>query len=164
MLVALLLMAILAVLGSSTLQIAGIDQRIALQNRKHVMVMNTAHAGTEHARYQLQNEDPVNEGIDTSPDTFGDFVPATEAETEFAGLAYAHNLGVYWVSATYHRCGNPPPGYSTEVGQTKFRSDYWEMEATARMQEAGSYTNINETQAMASALLRKVKFGTCKLR
>ena len=163
MLVALLLMAILAVLGSSTLQIAGIDQRIALQNRKHMMVMNTAHAGNENARYQLQNNDPPNEGLDTAPDTFGAFVTATVGEENFGGLSYAHNLGVYWVEATYHRCGNPPPGYSTEIGQVKFRADYWEMEATARMQD-GSYNNVNETRAMTSALLRKVKFGTCKLR
>ena len=36
------------------------------------------------------------------------------AETSFDGLSYSHHLGVYWVTATYHRCGNPPPGYSTE--------------------------------------------------
>lgn len=164
MLVALLLMAILAVLGSSTLQIAGIDQRIALRNRQHMMVMNTSHAGTEHSRFKLQHEDPPNEGIDTSPDTFGNFVTSTESEDEFDGTDYPHNLGVYWVSATYHRCGNPPPGYSTEVGQAKFRADYWEMKSTARVISPSSGQNVNETQTTTSALLRKVKFGTCKLR
>ena len=121
MLVALLLMAILAVIGSSTLQVAGLDHRIAIQNRKHMMVVNTAHAGTEHARLELQTSDPANEGIDTGPDTWGDFINASEAEAQFAGLNYAHNLGVYWVKATYHRCGNPPPGYSTEVGTSTYR-------------------------------------------
>ena len=163
MLVALVLLALLAVLGSSTLTIAGVDQRIALQNRKHMLVLNTATAGTEHARDELRWEQPVSEGIDTS-DTASDYITPTEAETDFGGLAYAHNLGVYWVSATYHRCGNPPPGYSTEVGRNGFRSDYWEMESTARMQDASTYANINETQATSSAMIRKVTQGSCKVR
>lgn len=167
MLVALIMMAILTVLGASTLQVAGIDQRIALQNRKHMLTVNTAHAGTEHARDEMRWTEPVDEGIDTSPDTHGDYVGATDAETSFGGVAYTHNLGVYWVTATYHRCGNPPPGYSTELGQNKFRSDYWEMEATARMAEtatSAATAAVNETQATASMLLRHVKFGTCKVR
>ena len=163
MLVALLLMAILAVIGSSTLQIAGLDHRIAIQNRKHMMVVNTSHAGTQHARVELQTSDPANEGIDTAPDTWGDFINASEAETQFTGLTYAHNLGVYWVTATYHRCGNPPPGYSTEAGISSFRADYWEMRSTARQQDASTLANINETQAVTSMLLRKVKKGTCKI-
>ncbi len=167
MLIALLMMAILAVIGATTLQVAGIDQRIAVQNRKHMMTVNTAHAGTEHARYQLMHTDPPNEGLDTAPDTFGDFVTALSGETNFDGLAYTHNLGVYWVTATYHRCGNPPPGYSTELGQSKFRADYWEMESTARIQTAASSASavsVNETQSKSSALIRKVKFGSCKIR
>ena len=167
MLVALILMAILTVLGASTLRVAGIDQRIALQNRKHMLTVNTAHAGTEHARDEMRWTEPHDEGIDTNPDTFGDYVGASDAETNFEGVAYAHNLGVYWVTATYHRCGNPPPGYSTELGQNKFRSDYWEMESTARMAEtatSASSAAINETQATASMLIRHVKFGTCKVR
>ena len=55
MLLAMLLIAILAVIGATTLSIAGVDQRIALHNRKHMMVMNTGDAGTEHARYQLEH-------------------------------------------------------------------------------------------------------------
>lgn len=167
MLVTLMLMAILAVIGATSLQVAGIDQRIALQNRKHMLTINTAHAGTEHARDRLRFEDPPNEGIDTAADTFGDFVPATAAETSFGGVAYTHNLGVYWVTATYHRCGNPPPGYSTEKGNDKFRADYWEMESTARMADTPSSeaaAATNETLATSSMLVRKVKFGTCKIR
>jgi type II secretory pathway pseudopilin PulG len=171
LLVALLVMALLAVLGATTLQVAGIDQRIAVQNRKHMLVLNSASAGTEHARRRLMDQDPFDEGLDTAADTAGDFVEVTDAESDFGGLDYgksstagsATNLGVYWVKATFVRCGNPPPGYSTELGTSKFRSDYWNMESTARMMDS-AYSNINETQATASALLRKVKFGTCKIR
>jgi hypothetical protein len=90
-------------------------------------------------------------------------VLATEGEDSFGGLNYAHNLGVYWVQATYHRCGNPPPGYSTEIGRAQFRSDYWEMKSQARMQDT-SYSNVNETSATTVLLLRKVVKGTCKVR
>lgn len=160
MLIAMLLLAILAVVGASTLQVAGIDQRIALQNRKHMLVLNTSAAGLEHARDELSTEDPVDEGFtDTGPD----FVTATEAETDFGGLTFNHNLGVYWVDAVYMRCGNPPPGYSTELGQNKFRADYWQMTSTARMQDT-SYQNVNESQATTVSVVRKVKFGTCKIR
>jgi Tfp pilus assembly protein PilX len=162
MLVALLLLAILAVIGASTLQVAGIDQRIALQNRKHMLVLNTANAGIEHARNTLEDADPSDEGLDTAS-TAPDFVTASDAETSFGGLTYAHNLGVYWVKATFMRCGNPPPGYSTELGVNKFRADYWMMSSTARMQDT-AYNNINESQATTAAVLRKVKFGSCKIR
>jgi Tfp pilus assembly protein PilX len=163
MLVALILLAIIAVIGATSLSVAGVDQRIALHNRKHMLVVNTAHAGTEHARWQLEYENPVNEGLDTAPDTYGAFVKATDAEARFGGLAYPHNLGVYWVEATYLRCGNPPPGYSTELGKNQFRSDYWQMTSTARMQDT-SYANINETQATAAGIYRKVIRGGCVVR
>lgn len=163
MLVALVLLALLAVIGSSSLTIAGVDQRIAVQNRKHMMVLNTAIAGTEHARDQLRWRQPVNEGFD-SGDTSNDYITASVAEAEYGGLKYAHNLGVYWVSATFHRCGKPPPGYSAEAGRGGFRSDYWEMTSTARMQEDSTYQNLNETQAVTSAMFRKVIQGTCKVR
>lgn len=163
MLVALILLAILSVIGATSLSVAGVDQRIALHNRKHMLVVNTADAGTQHARWQLEHEDPPNEGLDTGPDTFGDFVRATEAESMYGGLAYTHNLGVYWVEATYMRCGNPPPGYSTEMGRNQFRSDYWEMSSTARMMDT-SYSNINETQATTAGIYRKVILGTCIVR
>jgi hypothetical protein len=163
MLLAMLLIAILSVIGATTLSVAGVDQRIALHNRKHMMVMNTSDAGTEHARYQLEHENPPTEGLDPDADTWPDFVQSTEGEEKYEGLEYAHNLGVYWVQATYQRCGNPPPGYSTEIGNTKFRSDYWEMKSQARMQDT-SYSNINETSSTTALLLRKVVKGTCKVR
>ena len=50
MLVAMVLLALLAVMGTSTMNIAGIDQRIAYRNRQHAVVVHTSHAGTEHAR------------------------------------------------------------------------------------------------------------------
>ena len=50
MLLSMLLIAILAVIGATTLSIAGVDQRIALHNRKHMMVMN--HTDT-HVRRDL---------------------------------------------------------------------------------------------------------------
>lgn len=162
MLVAMVLLALLAVLGSSTLTIAGVDQRISLQNRKHMLVLNTSSAGNEHARDELRWTNPVSEGIDTG-DTHDDFINATAGENDFGGLEYTHNLGVYWVSATYIRCGNPPPGYSTEVGRAGFRSDYWLMESTARMQDPID-TNINETQAKTATVLRKVMDGSCRIR
>lgn len=163
MLIALLLMALLAVLGATTLSIAGTDQRIALYNRKHMLVLNTADAGTEHARWQLSYKNPPNEGLDTAGDTWGDFVPSTEAEADFGGSTYMHNLGVYWVSAVYQRCGYPPPGYSTEIGRNQFRADYWSMESTARIQDTVG-TNLNATQATSVSLIRKVLQGTCKIR
>ncbi len=163
MLVALILLAIMAVIGATSLSVAGVDQRIALHNRKHMLVVNTADAGGAHARWQLEHQNPPNEGYDTGPDTFGDFVKATDAESYFGGLNYTHNLGVYWVEATYMRCGNPPPGYSTEMGKNQFRSDYWQMTSTARMQDT-SYTNINETQATTAMLFRKVIRGGCVVR
>ncbi len=163
MLLAMLLIAIMAVIGATTLSVAGVDQRIALHNRKHMMVLNTASAGTEHGRWQLEHENPPNEGITPDEDTWPDFVQSTEGESSFGGLSYAHNLGVYWVQATFHRCGNPPPGYSTELGRMAFRSDYWEMKSQARMQDT-SYSNINETSATTVLLLRKVIRGTCHVR
>ena len=163
MLLAMLLIAVLTVIGATTLSVAGVDQRIALHNRKHMMVMNTSAAGTEHARYELEHENPPNEGLNPDDDTWPDFVQATEGEDNFEGLNYAHNLGVYWVQATYHRCGNPPPGYSTELGRTGFRSDYWTMKSQARMQDT-SYANINETSSTVVMLLRKVIHGNCKVR
>lgn len=163
MLIALILLAVLSIIGATSLSVAGVDQRIAVHNRKHMLVVNTAHAGTQHARWQLEHEDPAHEGLDTGLDTYGDFVTAVEGQASYGGLSYTHNLGVYWVEATYLRCGNPPPGYSTEQGRNQFRSDYWEMSSTARMQTA-AYSNINETQASTIGMFRKVKQGHCVVR
>lgn len=164
MLIAMIIIALLAVLGATSLSIAGTDQRIALTNRRHMLVLNTASAGTEHARYTLSHENPPNEGLDTAPDTYPDFVSETDAEADFEGLAYTHNLGVYWVSAIYQRCGYPLPGYSTEIGRNQFRADYWAMKSEARMKDATSYDNLNETTAETVSIIRKVLLGTCKIR
>jgi hypothetical protein len=166
MIVALILMALLAVLGTSTLNIAGVDYQIAARNRQHMLVLNTANAGNVHARNLLQTEKPENEGFTSSglEDTaVGDYIEQSDGETEYEGLAYAHNLGVYSVDAIYHRCGNPPPGYSTEQGSTGFRSDYWEMESTGKMTNTG-YTNLNATEAITSSMIRIVVRGACKVR
>ena len=156
MLVALLLMALLSIVGASTLRVAGIDNRIALQNRKHMMVLNTSHAGTEHAREKIQDEDPVDENTDTNPDTFADFVKATEAEAEFEGLAYTHNLGVYWclrcITVVVIRLRAILPSWDkTNITPITGR---WSPHG---QQEEGTYSNINETLAMTSMMVRHVE-------
>ena len=166
MMIALVLIAILAVVGATTLSLAGVDNRIAVYNRLHMVVMNAAHAGTEHARNSLESENPPSENLDSAGDTWGEFVQATEAEANFEGIAFsssAQNLGVYWVEAVYQKCSQPPPGYSTELGNQGFRSDFWNMESTARLQDT-TYSNVNEAQARAVATLRKVVWGACKIR
>ena len=166
MMIALVLIAILAVVGATTLSLAGVDNRIAVYNRLHMVVMNAAHAGTEHARNMPESENPPNENLDSAGDTWGEFVQATEAEASFEGIAFAgsaQNLGVYWVEAVYQKCSQPPPGYSTELGNQGFRSDFWNMESTARLQDS-TYANVNEAQARAVATLRKVVWGACKIR
>ena len=70
---------------------------------------------------------------------------------------------MYQVDATYHRCGNPPPGYSTEQGRNGFRSDYWEMESVATLTSA-AYVNENASLATTSAMIRMVMRGGCKVR
>jgi hypothetical protein len=159
LLVALILMAILTVVGATSLSIAGVDQRIATHNRKHMMIANAADAGTVHARYSLGLADPLAEWAD-SGDTAA-WINLVAGEAEYQGIAYTHNLGVYRVLAIYQRCSNPPPGYSTEEGSQKFRSDYWRMESTATMRDA-SYQNVNETTAQVVATIRKVSRGSCK--
>ncbi len=166
MMLALVLIAVLAVIGATTLSLAGVDNRIAVYNRLHMVVMNAAHAGTEHARNMLESENPANENLDSAGDTWAEFVQATEAESSFGGIAFAssaQNLGVYWVEAVYQKCSQPPPGYSTELGNQGFRSDFWNMESTARLQNS-SYANVNEAQGRAIATLRKVVWGACKIR
>lgn len=153
MLVALVLLALLAVLGSTTLNIAGVDQRIAIQNRKHMLVVNTAVAGTEHARDVLRWSSPT-------VSMASGFISNVDGEAMFGGLNYAQKQGAYSVDATFLRCGSPPPGYSAEVGSTSFRSDYWELMSTARMLDT-TYANMNESQARAAMLVRKVSRGSC---
>ena len=83
--------------------------------------------------------------------------------TNFGGLNYPHNMGVYYVQATYHRCGNPPPGYSTEQGKNGFRADYWEMESTSEITNT-AYAQQNATTATDSSMVRIVMKGSCKVR
>ena len=170
MLVAMVLLALLAVLGTSTLNIAGIDQRIAYRNRQHAVVVHTSHAGTEDARDSMRdNVLPASEGYNEyGLEDTAIFITQAAAETEFGGLSYhaasgVHNLGVYQVDATYHRCGNPPPGYSTEQGRNGFHSDYWEMESVATMTDS-SYTNTNASRATVSTMVQMVMRGACKVR
>ena len=94
MLVALVLIALITIIGATSLSVAGVDQRVATHNRRHMMVLNTADAGTNHARYMLQTENPANEGWDTA-DTGNMFVPKSQAETEFDGITFPMSLGVY---------------------------------------------------------------------
>ncbi len=159
LLVALILMAILTVIGATTLSVASVDQRIATHNRKHMVVMNTADAGTVHARNELSYIDPDREWADTGDSS--SWITLTDAETQFGGIAYTHNLGVYRVRAIYERCSNPPPGYSTEEGNQKFHAAYWRMEATSTMRNA-AYRNVNETTATVVSTIRKVTRGSCK--
>lgn len=166
MLVALLMLVLLSLIGTSTLNIAGIDYQIAIRNRKHMLVLHTASGGNEDARHKIQSELPANEGFGANgyEDTAtADFITKSDAESNFGGLAYSQNLGVYFVDATYHRCGNPPPGYSTELGRNGFRADYWEMESTGRMADS-SYNNKNATEAITSTMVRMVMKGSCKVR
>ena len=162
MLVALVLIAILTIIGATSLSVAGVDQRVATHNRRHMMVLNTADAGTDHARYQLQTENPANEGWDTA-DTGNLFVAKGEAETHFEGITFPMNQGVYEVDAVYQKCSNPPPGYSTELGRLGYRSDFWDMRSHATFQDS-SFTQTNPTQAVVVATLRKVVRGSCKIR
>ena len=170
MLVAMVLLALLAVMGTSTMNIAGIDQRIAYRNRQHAVVVHTSHAGTEHARDLMREKVlPSSEGFNQygTEDT-AVFITKATGEADFGGVAYktasgVHNLGVYVVDAVYLRCGNPPPGYSTEQGRNGFRSDYWEMESIATMTDT-SYSNTNASKATVNTMIRMVMRGGCKVR
>ncbi len=163
MLVALVLLGLIGIIGTTSLRVAGADQRIANHNRKHMLVFNTSHAGTEHARVRLATENPYSENLESSAHDSGDWVAMTAADSRFGGTSYAQNLGVYWVEAVFERCGNPPPGYSTEQGRQGFRSDYWSMSSTARMTNS-SFTDVNNTQATSVSTIRKVMPGACKMR
>ena len=164
MLVALLVMGMIGIIGATTLSVAGIDQRIAHHNQKYMMLINTSHAGTDHGRMELMENEPEGENWDTM-DT-GNFVTKDEADDEFEGTSFDQNMGVYWVDAVFEKCGNPPPGYSTEAGNAGFRSDYWEMWASAQqMEDDGTMeNNKNETITTSVATERKIMSGECKFR
>lgn len=161
MLVALILLALLAIIGATSLDIAGVDQRVATHSRRHMMLMNAADAAGQHARAQLMREDPPNEGWDTGDPTR--FVDSTESNDNFGGVVFPMNQGTYDVDAAYDKCSNPPPGYSTEVGRTSFHSDYWDMTTNSWFEDA-SATQMNPTESSVMVTLRKVKQGTCKIR
>ena len=146
MLVALLLMGIIGIIGASTLSAAGIDHRIAHHNQKYMMLITTSHAGADHARLKLTG-----------------WLTKSEGDNQFDGIGFDQNLGVYWVDAIFEKCGNPPPGYSTEQGNQGFHSDYWAMWAYAR-QVDGSGTNQNQTITTSVATHRKLESGPCKFR
>ena len=177
MLVALVVMAIIAAVGATSLSIAGVDQRIALHNRKYMMMMNTAFAGTDHARNRLETIHPSGENLDSGfgsdsstdgLDTERYFVTRTTGNDLYQGSGFgteSQNFGVYWVEAIYLKCGLPPPGYSTEAGPNGFRSDYWAMSATSRMMDvSGSDSYQNNAEGRAVSVVRNVQRGSCKIR
>lgn len=173
MLVALVLIAVLTVIGATSLSVAGVDQRIALTNQRHMVVMNAADAGTAHARYQLEHEQPADEGWDTA-DTGGFFVPSStgsgdDAEAMFVGTEFVMNQGTYRVDAVFSKCSGPPPGYSTEQGRQSFRSDYWDMKSEGWFRPPSSSADYgqkaaNPIQATVVSTIRKVVQGPCKIR
>ncbi len=161
LLIAMILMAVLAVIGATSLSVAGVDQRIAVHNMRHMTISDTADAGTGQSRFALMYADPANEGWD--PSTAETFVTVDEAEPMYEGILFPTPLGNYWVDATYLKCSNPPPGYSTEQGNTAFRSDFWNMTAQAEFMSM-TWTDNNPTRATVMATLRKVVPGACKIR
>ena len=55
MAVTMVMVVILSIAGTTTLNLSGVDQRIAIRNRQHMLVFNTSDAGTNHARNKLKN-------------------------------------------------------------------------------------------------------------
>jgi hypothetical protein len=165
MAITMVMVVILTIAGTTTLNLSGVDRRIASRNRQHMLVFNTSDAGTNHARDKIKNSQPTSEGfhVNGGEDTSTTFVTKAVGESSYAGISYTHNLGVYYVKAIYQRCGNPPPGYSTEQGRASFRSDYWEMKSTGKLTNS-SYTSINATEAVTTTLVRMVMRGNCKMR
>ena len=162
MLVALILIAIITIIGATSLSIAGVDQRVANYTRRHAAITDAADAGGEHARMQLMFEVPANEGWDTAAQVF---VEEADAQSWFEGDVVSMPLGNYEVAASFAKCGQPPPGYSTEEGQASFRADYWEMDSHSwfeSMDSSGDQSNPSE--ARVATMVRKVMRGTCTER
>ena len=154
--------------GTSTLNIAEIDQRIAYRNRQHAVVVHASHAGTEHAR-DLMRESvlPSSEGFNQRGCRYSEVHYDAVGEVDFGGVAYhtasgVHNLGVYYVFAVYQRCGIHPRGTPLSRVEMVF-VDYWEMESVARMRDA-SLTETNASKATVHTMVRKVMRGGCKVR
>ena len=165
MAITMVMVVILTIAGTTTLNLSGVDRRISSRNRQHMLVFNTSDAGTNHARDKIKNTQPSSEGFTANgaADTSSTFVSQTVGDSTYGGISYTHNLGVYYVKAIYQRCGNPPPGYSTEQGRASFRADYWEMKSTGKLTNS-SYTNLNATEAITTTLVRMVMRGNCKMR
>ena len=163
MLVALILIAIITIIGATSLSIAGVDQRVANYTRRHAAITDAADAGGENAREELMFNLPENEGWDTaSPQVF---VEETDAQTWFEGDVTAMPLGQYDVTASFAKCGEPPKGYSTEQGNQSFRSDYWEMASHSWFESSTSGgSQVNPSEARVNTMLRKVMHGSCKIR
>jgi hypothetical protein len=173
MLIALVLIAVLTIIGATTLSVAGVDQRISMHNQRHMIIVNAADAGTQHARYQLEHQLPEDEGWLDSADTGGYFITPDAAgdggEAMFAGTEFPMNQGVYRVEAIFVKCSGPPAGYSTEAGRQTYRSDYWEMRSKGWFRpksDADDYgeNQTNPMEATVSATIRKVVQGPCKIR
>jgi Tfp pilus assembly protein PilX len=162
MLVAVVLIALLTIIGATTLSVAGTDSRVATAVRRHHLVMNAADAGTQHGRWQIRTTQPRNEGWDTA-DTGTPFVAKIESDEMFAGTGFPMNQGNYEVRARFAKCSNPPPGYSTEIGVAQYRSDFWEMDGTARFTDA-AFDPVNPMEAKVMSTVRKVIHGPCKIR
>lgn len=162
MLVALILIAIITIIGATSLSIAGVDQRVANYTRRHMAITDAADAGGEHARMQMMFELPADEGWDTAAQMF---LEESDAQSWFEGDVVSMPLGNYEVAASFAKCGQPPPGYSTEEGQAAFRADYWEMDSHAwfeSMESAGGQSNPSE--ARVATMIRKVMRGACTER
>ena len=145
MAITMVMVVILSIAGTTTLNLSGVDQRIASRNRQHMLVFNTSDAGTNHARNKLKNTQPTFEGVNANgaEDTSTTFVTKS-SRGNFLWWYFTRTGEVYYVKAVYQRCGNPPPGYSTEQGRASFRSDYWEMKSVGKLTNS-SYTSLNAT-------------------
>ena len=136
MLVAMVLLALLAVLGTSTLNIAGIDQRIAYEIvnmlllcilRTQVLKMLMTVCETVYYPHRKASMNMELKILLCSLQR--------HLQSEFV-LTYhtasgVHNLGVYQVDEHIIDVESTP-GYSTEQGRNGFRSDYWEMNPSQR--------------------------------
>lgn len=164
MLVALVLLAVLSIIGATSLSVAGVDARVAIHNQRHAIVTGAAEAGTNHARSRIENEVPASEGWDTGAPPFIETDGADGSEGMFIGSTFPLNQGTYQVDAVYLKCGPPPPGYSVELGNQSFRSDYWNMYSRAIFRDSSSLGQLNPIESTVVATLRRVTRGPCKIR
>ena len=85
MAITMVMVVILSIAGTTTLNLSGVDQRIASRNRQHMLVFNTSDAGTNHARNKLKNTQPTSEGFSANgaEDTSTTFVTKAAGETSY---------------------------------------------------------------------------------